>query len=151
MSVTMEQVRAVLDSEEPNYVQGAQLGLDALPYLESLVTGADPMLASKATYLASLIRGEQSVRILQEAARSESLVVRVAAAGAVRNLDESVASDILFSLVDDQNIGVRKVALESVPANVTPSLRDKIQDLTQTESNVEIRNLSGEVLDRLNQ
>lgn len=151
MSVTMEQVRAVLDSEEPNYVQGAQLGLDALPYLESLVTGADPMLASKATYLASLIRGEQSVRILQEAARSESLVVRVAAAGAVRNLDESVASDILFSLVDDQNIGVRKVALESVPANVTPSLRDKIQGLTQTESSVEIRNLSDEVLDRLNQ
>lgn len=151
MSVTMEQVRAVLDSEEPNYVEGAQLGLDALPHLESLVTGADTMLASKATYLASLIRGEQSVRILQEAARSESLVVRVAAAGAVRNLDESVASDILFSLVDDQNVGVRKVALESVPANVTSSLRDKIQGLTQTESNVEIRNLSGEVLDRLNQ
>lgn len=151
MSVTMKQVRTVLDSEEPNYGQGAQLGLDALPYLESLVTGADPMLASKATYLASLIRGEQSVRILQEAARSESLIVRVAAAGAARNLDESVASDILFSLVDDQNIGVRKVALESVPANVAPLLRDKIQGLTQTESNFEIRNLSREVLDRLSQ
>lgn len=151
MSVTMEQVRAVLDSEEPNYVEGAQLGLGALPYLESLVTRANPMLASKATYLASLIRGEQSVRILQEAARSESLVVRVAAAGAARNLDESIASDILFSLVDDQNIGVRKVALESVPANVTSSLRDKIQGLIQTESNVELRNLSGEVFNRLNQ
>jgi hypothetical protein len=39
MPVTMEQVRAFLDPEEPDYQQAAQLGPEALPHLEELGEG----------------------------------------------------------------------------------------------------------------
>ena len=43
------QVRKYLDPEEPDYkAAAAALGAEALPVLESLVRGADPLLASKA-------------------------------------------------------------------------------------------------------
>jgi hypothetical protein len=55
MTITMRDARAQLDPEEPDYHQAAELGPAALPLLEQLVRGADPMLAAKAAYLASLI------------------------------------------------------------------------------------------------
>ena len=58
MSITMKDVRAQLDRDEPDYKEAAMLGQDAIPYLSELVKGPDAMLASKAAYLASLIKSE---------------------------------------------------------------------------------------------
>ena len=63
MPVTMQQVRLILDSEEPDYGLGAQLGAEALPHLETLVRSGNPMLASKAVYLASLIPEPRSAAL----------------------------------------------------------------------------------------
>jgi hypothetical protein len=49
MSITMNAVRAHLDPDEPDYTKAAELGPDAIPYLEEIVNGTDTMLASKAT------------------------------------------------------------------------------------------------------
>lgn len=48
MTVTMNDVRAQLDPDEPNYDAAVQPGAEALPVLEQLVRGDDPMLAAKA-------------------------------------------------------------------------------------------------------
>ena len=109
MAVTMKKVREVLDPEEPDYPRGVALGPEALPHLEALVNSGDPMLASKATYLASLIEGERSAEIVEQAARSSDPIVRVAAAAAAPNL-RSGASDLLRQLASDPDPGVRKVA-----------------------------------------
>ena len=66
MAVTMEQVRAYLDAEEVNYSEAARLGSGALPHLQRLAQSPDVMLASKATYLASLIHGDLTPQILAE-------------------------------------------------------------------------------------
>jgi hypothetical protein len=125
LPVTMQQVRAALDPEEPDYNQAAQLGPDAIPHLESLVRGPDPMLASKAAYLASLIQDSRSVTILKEAGLSKYPEVRIAAAAGARNLPAPAASDVLLSLVSDHDIGVRMRSLKSVPIDATPVLRKK--------------------------
>jgi hypothetical protein len=54
-------VRAALEPEEPDYAAAAQLG-PAVPHLQTLIQGDDPMLASKASYLASLIQGRAHAR-----------------------------------------------------------------------------------------
>lgn len=149
MTVTLEQVLAVLLPEEPDYSAAGRLGTEALPYLNSLVTGSDPMLASKAAYLASLIQSNQSAEILQIAAQSEDPIVRVAAAAGIRNLNQIAANEISLMLLDDTDIGVRKVVLKSLPTQVTPQLRLKLETLTQQESSPLIRQLSTEVLNRL--
>ncbi|MDX6533477.1 MAG: hypothetical protein QOF68_1221 [Gaiellales bacterium] len=115
MAVSMEAVRAALDPEEPDYGNAAKLGPEALPHLEALVDSGDTMLASKATYLASLIQGPGSADVVAKAAQSDDAAVRVAAAAAVTNLSASAANVVLVELVGDPDAGVRKVAQRSVP------------------------------------
>src|SRR5437867_4118299 len=102
MPVTLEQVRAALDPEEPDYPKAARiLGPEALPHLERLIASDHPMLASKAAYLAGLIGTERSAEVLRRAARSGDVRVRIAAAAAAGNLPPASASDVLLNLVDD--------------------------------------------------
>lgn len=149
MALTMEQVRAVLDPEEPDYAQAAKLGPQALPHLEKLVKEADALLASKAVYLAALIQDERSVRIVKEAAISKNPVVRVAAAAAARYLPCVPVSDILISLVNDEDAGVQRVALESARADATAELRATIEKLATGESDPNIQRNAKQVLRRI--
>lgn len=128
MPVTMQEVRAVLEPEEPDYGAAAALGDEALPHLRQLVNGDDMMLASKATYAASLIGGEQAVEITQEAANSADPAVRVAAAAAAANLDAPAASHVLEGLVADEDPGVRRIARSSVPDDASDELAARLAE-----------------------
>jgi HEAT repeat protein len=147
--VTMQEVRAALEPEEPDYTQAAQMGSEAIPHLEELVGETDALLASKATYLASLIEDQRSSRVLKRAAESERPEVRVAAASGAGNLSEQEASDVLVPLLEDRDVGVRKTALKAVPDRASSELRDAVDSLTDTDSSLGIRELSGQVADRL--
>jgi HEAT repeat protein len=114
MVVTMQQVLDALSPDELDYNRAAKLGPDALPYLEHLVKTADPLLASKATYLSSLIADERSVTVLKIAAQSDYPEVRVAAAAGASNLPEPAANEVLSLLKNDDDIGVRKVTNSSL-------------------------------------
>ena len=85
MPITMEDVRAWLDADEIDYANAKELGPEAIPFLMELVQGGDLGLASKATYLASLIKTEQSAAVLEVAAARNEPVLRVAAASGIRN------------------------------------------------------------------
>lgn len=149
MPVTIEQVRAALDPEEPDYEQAAQLGPEALPHLEDLVGETDALLASKAAYLASLIEDPHSAHILRRAAASDRVEVRAAAAGGASNLSPSAASVVLEPLLNDRDVSVRKVALKSVPEEAPSGLQATVQSLSEADSNPAIRQLSRRVADRL--
>ena len=132
MAVTMNDVRGALDPEEPNYGKAAQLGAAALPHLEALVSSGDPMLASKATYLAAMIKDAKSAKVVAMAARSLDPVVRVAAAAAASKLGASGASEVLLDLVGDPDPGVRKVARAAAPAKPGAKLAKKLKSLAKT-------------------
>jgi hypothetical protein len=121
MPVTMEDVRAALDPEEPNYPKAARLGPEALPHLKELVNSGDAMLASKAAYLASLIADEGATDVVEHAARRSEPIVRVAAAAAAANLAGAAGERVLRSLATDTDPGVRKVARERGARGVGPA------------------------------
>jgi hypothetical protein len=127
MAVTMQQVRAELDPDEPDYARAAGLGADALPQLETLIEGADAQLAAKAASLAGMISAADSSAVLEKAARHGDPRVRVAAAAASRNLSDAEASRLLSHLVGDSDIGVQKLALRSVPPAMTAELQDELE------------------------
>jgi hypothetical protein len=130
MAVDMDQVRAALEPEEPDYAGSAKkLGADALPHLEKIITGDHPSLAAKAAYLAGLIGTEKSLPAMQKAARSAQAPVRIAAAAAARHLSAEQNEAILLQLVDDADPGVQKVALRSAPAIMSDALRSRVQAL----------------------
>jgi HEAT repeat protein len=146
----MEEVRAELERDEPNYARAAGLGPDALPHLEELARGDDTMLATKAVYLAGLIQDERAAKLLAEAAEADEPRVRVAAAAAARNADAESASGVLSSLVTDGDLGVRKVALKSVPPDATQELRRAVEELAaQEDADETTRRLAQEALRRI--
>ncbi|MCI0741204.1 MAG: hypothetical protein L0Y72_19410 [Gemmataceae bacterium] len=149
MTITIAQVRAALDPEEPDYEQAAKLGPKALPHLQELVQEADSMLASKAVSLAALIPDERSVQVLKEAARRQDPVVRVAAAAAARHLPGAAASAVLLSLVDDKDSGAQRVALDSVRADATAELRGRIEKLVASRPDPSIYQAAVQALDRI--
>ena len=153
MPVTMEQVRKALDPEEPDYAKAMKLGPDALPHLEKLIAGKDPGLASKAASLAGMIGGAsgdaKAVRALEKAANHKDVRVRVAAAHSAKNLSAPDASHVLASLVTDEDVGVQKVALRSVPRRVSPELKAGLEAASKRRAVPELQELSKKVLGRV--
>src|SRR3989442_14832371 len=130
MPVTMDQVVAYLRPDEPDYKRAAvQLGADALVHLSSLVQGSDPMLASKAAYLSGLVGGSGSESVLVEAARSRDPIIRIAAAGAVAHVSPNLATPVLLLLLADSNSDVRRIAIQSVSAEITVPVRAALDRL----------------------
>jgi HEAT repeat protein len=131
MAASMEQVKATLSPDEPNYPKAAkQLGPAALSHLEKIIGGSDVSLAAKAAYLAGLIGGEKSVKAVAMAARSSDAAVRIAAAAAASRLPPEHSNRVLLQLVDDADRGVQKVALRSVPASTSDALRSRVRALS---------------------
>jgi HEAT repeat protein len=145
----MKELRSFLDPEEPDYHQAARLGVAALPLIESLISGNDAMLASKATYLAGLIADPKSIAVLQTAAVSSNVQVRLAAAAGARHLDADNASALLITLLNDADFGVRKVSLGSAPSRATLPLRKRIEEISTGSAEPLLRDLSMEALRRM--
>ena len=114
MVVTVEQVLAKISPEEPNYKNAAELGPEALPYLEIIVKVGKPSYAAKATSMASHIQDESAVKVLRIAAQSGDPAVRVAAAAGSRNLHIPSVNGVLDLLKNDHDAGVRRLALKSI-------------------------------------
>lgn len=146
MAATMDDVRAYLDAEEVDYEAAALLGAEALPLLEQLVHGDDPMLASKATYLASLIPGDQRSAILADAATSPVDTVRVAAASGLANLEEADAATLADGLLGDTDVGVRKQALRSVSGFASTWMVERVRRVAEDDPADVLRTMAAESL-----
>lgn len=143
MAITMKDVRFWLDAEEPDYAGAKRkLGAAAVPYLLELVQGGDLGLASKATYLASMIKSEQSAAVLEAAAATNEPVLRVAAASGIRNLPKVQAERVLDLLRNDPDAGVRKVVLKSAVRLRSPQVAAKLQQMVETDPEPFVRELA---------
>ena len=152
MAVSMKRVQAALDPEEPDYATAAaELGSDAVPHLQTLIQGDDPMLASKAVYLASLIQDERTPDLVRRAAQRDDPVIRVAAASAARNMDAPTASEVLVELVADDDPGVRKVARNAVPGKPTDALARRLEEMPDEMGDMPRQPLSAQEAMGLNQ
>ncbi len=141
MAVKMSQVKSALEPEEPQYREAAKLGAEALPHLKKLVNGDDPLLASKATYLAGLIDAEGSGDIVALAAQSDQVTVRVAAANSAANITDA-ASAVFEGLLSDNDVGVRKAAVKSIGNAKRGDLKPLVQRLADGDTAVSIRDLA---------
>jgi hypothetical protein len=148
MAVNLNQVRKALHVEEPDYATAAKLGAGALPHLKKLVRGDDPMLASKAAYLAGLIDADGSADVVAEAAESDRVVVRVAAANGAAHV--SGASPKLYEgLLGDSDPGVRKAGLRSVGLAERGDLKALVRKIAAGDTVEPIRQLAAATAKKL--
>lgn len=155
-----ERIIKLLDREEPDYAEVSKIGLDAVPFLLEITKEGNPRLAPRAVYASSLIQNEQSIDVIREGTRSSIPDVRVAAAAGLRNLKEHDASDFVDRLLQDEEVQVRKVTLNSILSGVdmadsiqsmlkTDNLQSIVKSMVQNESVEYVRNLAQQVHDKL--
>lgn len=104
------------------------------------------MLASKATYLASLIPGEGQPAVLGAAATSPHAAVRVSAASALRNLDEHDADALAEQLISDVDVGVRKLTVRAAAGFDSARMTQRLQNVATTDSDETLRNIAAGAL-----
>lgn len=149
MAVTNEQVRAVLDLDEPDYEEAAALfSPEVLPLLQRFVEGDDPNLAAKAAYLAGRIGDPGAAPILELAANSADPGVRAAAAAGAQHIG-TMAESVLLTLLDDDDPAVRKTALKATPPQPSENLLAKLQVLRDAEPEPMVREVAAEVFDNV--
>ncbi len=111
MPVTYEELKSMLDVDEPNYPALATAAADAMPLLKRMAASDDVALASKAVSLAGVIGSAASVDVVADAAKARDARVRIAAAHAAAHLpSSSAAASVVSRLLADSDIGVVKLA-----------------------------------------
>lgn len=148
MSVSFEEVIDAVASEEPDYPRAAELGPDAILHLQRIAQGSDPMLASKATYLASLIEDDRAVSVLETAATNEDVTVRVAAASGAANLADRDAAKMILFLLHDDDVGVRRRALAAVPDTANAELWRALESVRGQDPDPSVRRAASDALGR---
>ena len=147
MALTTEQLRALLDPDEPNYATMATLlAPDDIPGLTALVNGKDAMLASKAAYAMTLIPDAAVLESVKSAAASSSAAVRVAFAAGLRNLGGYDVDGVVLQLLDDQDAGVRKTATRTAGLLDSPGLRAKLRSVAEQDPEPGIRAIAKRAL-----
>jgi HEAT repeat protein len=146
MPVSMAEVRRALDPDEVDYVAAAALGEEALPHLHALVETGDPGMAAKAAYLAGLINGGRSEAIVALAATHSDARVRASAASAASKLDAEATERVITDLVLDDDVGVQKLALNSVPAQPSQNMRAQVRRASQSARHASLRQKASDVL-----
>ena len=147
MAITMKQVTAHLSKDEPDYRKAAMLGPAALPFLAQLVTGEDRSLAAKATYLVAFIDAEESASVMESAARSSDVILRVAAAGALRYLTHPSPA-LVNKLLMDGDSGVRKWALRCPGLGNMGEAQSTLQWMAIHEPNLRLRTVARGLVSR---
>ena len=133
MPVTMSQVLAEIDKDEPMYPKLAKLGRDALPHLQMIVDAEDPLRAAKAAYAASLIGGAAGVEVLRNAAEHPDAQVRIAVADGLRNLAKDAPTDLVMKSLNDADSGVRKLALATAGQLNRPDFAPRVAEIAKDD------------------
>jgi HEAT repeat protein len=147
VAITLEQVRAILAADEPDYAAAARIGPQIIPHLKRLIASGDKAYASKAAWLASHIDDDTAVEALREAANSSSSLVRLAVAGGARRMTRPAASAVLMGLLSDPDVGVRKLAIKSCATRNNSALLAKIGELSRNDPAPAVRTLATKVVD----
>ena len=142
--VTRARVVAELHAED--YRKAAKLGKAALPHLRAIVEGDDWVLATKAVYLSGLLNEDESVPIIEQAAKSRRPALRIAAASAAAHLDPERAEPVLKRLLKSGVMGICKWAIRAVASAGTDELFEIVDELRRKDEDAELQALARETL-----
>jgi len=126
MPLSYEDVVAILSPDEPTAAGIQQLDASAAPHLERLLDSDDQSLAVKAAFALGHAPSDRTADLLERLAADPRPVMRVAAGFAARSLPAERRESVLMTLLDDDDAGVQKAALASVPSQISESLKARI-------------------------
>ncbi|MEO7338444.1 MAG: HEAT repeat domain-containing protein [Caldimonas sp.] len=149
MPVTMKQVLAEIDREEPNYPAFEKLGAGALPHLQMIAEAGDPLKAAKAVYAASLIGGSAALDLLSKAADHHDPQVRMAVTQGLQNLAQTAPSELVMKSLNDDDAGVRKLAVRTAETLNRVEFAPRVAEIAKSDPAEHLRAPAAAAAERL--
>ncbi len=151
MPKTKEEIIKIFSRVRPNYSNLID-NLNDEDYLivESLVEDDNFHLVGKVVSYIGLLKTEKALSGIVIAARSQKASTRAVAAHALRNFTNfPKAISLINDLLDDPDLGVRKFALKTVDIAKVVTLKEKVRQVSERESNMRMKRFSVTVKDSL--
>lgn len=150
MPMTLEQLTNKLSAIEPNDGIYEGIGPLDISLLDQLLQDEEPWISSRAVFALSRVSDSRAITILSRAATDPRQEVRVSVAASVSNLRPSDANNILLTLLDDGDLGVRKFAIQAVTENHDAAVHARLRDIESRDVAASIRDLARNRLRELN-
>jgi HEAT repeat protein len=149
MPITEEQLRNQLSAIEPDDSTYAGIGPPEVPLLAEILKDNEAWMASRAVFALSRIADVDALEKIKRSAADPRQEVRVAVAASVGNLAPEDANQILLSVLNDEDLGVRKFAVQAVTGKHSALVQDKLRDLAAQDPIAAIRGAATEKLREL--
>lgn len=114
MTMTLEQLKSKLGAVESGSSIYEGISAAEIPLLKQLLNNSELRMIVRALFSLARIRDGRAISVLGEAANDTRPEVRVAVAAASRFLNPRDSNPLLMPLLQDQDAGVRKFAIQSV-------------------------------------
>ncbi len=152
MAHTKDELKKMIDLDEPEYpIIVSKLTADDIPLLIELSREANMAVATKAVSCLGMMNTDKAVDGIKIAAAHNNPVMRVAAAHALKNSSAlPSAVKLIDTLLDDQDVGVRKFALKTVDHSNIKSLKAKVKAMGDKETTDLMKVLSKDVYKKIN-
>ena len=143
---TYEEVRQILSMIEPTEESFSKSSAEDLPHLQRMLHDPEPWRAARAVHAASRLGSVGATELVRSASTDTRREVRAAAATAAQRMSPEIGNQILETLLDDNDLSVKKLAIKSVGRNASPALLKKLQAISEREVDTNIKQLAGKQL-----
>lgn len=137
-----EDIVRILSRIESTESMYATITVEDLPHLQRLIHDDEPWLAARAVFAASRLRDRKANELVLDGARDVRPELRVAAAASAFCLPQALADQLLETLLDDQDVGVRKFSIQAVSASSSDKLKQKLRTLATNDVNHHLRTVA---------
>lgn len=151
MPKTEKEIIRLINLAKPDYSNVInRLTDEDYPMLEKLIKGDDIYLALDVISCVGFLKTERSLTGLEIAVKSGNREVRILAAHVLRQLTNfQKAVDLINELLGDPDLGVRKFALKTANFAKLVTLKVRVQEVSDVESNQRMKIFSSIIKDNL--
>jgi hypothetical protein len=143
---TFQEIRNLLSVAEPDERIYAQITTEDIPQLRLLLYDGESWISARAILALSRIKNEAAYRLIKEATMAKRNIVRTAIAVALPFLPKTFAEEILNRLLKDEDFGVKRIAIYSIPDRPNRAIKNQLKMLALYDEHDFIKTISREKL-----
>lgn len=145
MAKTIEQLKTLLSFIEPEPSLNLEITIEDIPNLAKLSLSKDLIISMRAVEQLSKINDDDAFKAIQTALKQDIPVLKIAAALGAKYYSKSNFNKLIPKLLEDQDVGVRKVTLNSLPKVIDASVKLQVKKMIVNDKSEMIQKLAKKI------
>lgn len=137
-----EEIRTLLSVIEPQEEMYSSITVEDIPLLKKLLNEGETWLAARAIFALSRLNLPKSHAIIIQSLKDKRSEIRIAIAAVSNLLPNDINEKIYPKLLLDEDLGVKKFAIQSLPINIASKLLIALKKVSVNDNNEYIKKLS---------